>query len=411
MLARNVLTLLCLLPIAAYATDSGPVNISGFGSLGAITSSTDEVGYKRDISDPNHTAKGDFNFSSLSIIGLQLNANFSDSLGAVVQLVGRDSPEQNHISVLRLAALNYDATKNWQIRVGRTSPRIFLLSDSRLVGYSNLSTMPVQEFYSPLIVNYIDGIDSTYSLNKGPGTFKANISFGQTQLQFDDPFFGTPTLKLDRVIVTNIEYDAFEWIVRFSWAKASEGKNWEGIDEIRNSARGLAALTGWEEGNRLADDFTFDEGEIEFYSLGAAYDSGNVVIKSELGKIASTMDVIASIYSGYISAGYRLGDFTPYLLLAKVHTTDDYTLMGPPPAPAAPIAALITGYLDADYNQSSVSLGLRWDFALNKSLKIQWDHKSVYDNGYGLWAPTQNLRYPEDDVDVDIFSATFDFLF
>lgn len=411
MFVRNVLTLIFLLPIVAQASGVGSVRFSGFGTIGAISNSTDEIGFKVDLSDPNPAFKDDVSYRSLSMIGLQLNATITNKFEAVVQFIGRDRREQGQINVVRLAALNYAPTQHWQIRLGRTSPRIFLLSDSRLIGYSNLWTMPVQEFYSSLVINYLDGFDTTYSIQKGPGTFTGNISYGQATVPINHPVYAGASLRLGRSIVVNFEYDAYDWLVRFSYAKADNWEDWPELGQVRNILRGLAAQLDWQEGFRLADDYTFEDGAVHFYSLGATYDTGNFVIKSELGRMNSNIDSVGSLDSGYLSVGYRMGDFTPYTVLAKVRTTDGYSLTEPPPAPAIPLVSLAVGTFDSRSNQTSVSLGLRWDLMLNKSLKIQWDRKSVFDNGYGLWSSPENARYPEYDVDADIISLSFDFIF
>jgi len=59
--------------------------------------------------------------------------------------------------------------------------------------------------------------------------------------------------------------------------------------------------------------------------------------------------------------------------------------------------------------QSTLSLGMRWDFDSRAALKLQWDHVRVRNNGWGLWTT------PVFDAGAagraNLLSATLDFVF
>lgn len=391
------------------AQDRG-IELSGFGSVGVVSASADDLGFRRDINDPGSVSSGDLSFGSLSVLGLQLNADLGEQFEAVVQLSFRDSVEQNGNSILRLAALSYNPNDDWQIRLGRTSPRLFLLSDSRLISYSNLWTMPVQEFYGPLIVNYADGIDITHSWNKGPGVLRTNFSYGATELEYDDPYFESASIRLNSAMVFSLEYDAFDWLLRVAYAYAEDGENSEELEGLRTQLRMLSQAFNWADGMRLADDFSFEEGNIDYWSLGAKSTFGKLELIGEYTWLQSEIEILSQSRAAYVSAAWHMGNWAPYLTIARVDGADSYTLNEAPPLAATELAYLSVGYLDSGFEQNSISLGLRWDFGLNKALKFQWDHKQVKDGAFGLWAPI-DFRYPQGDHDVDVLSASLDFIF
>ena len=80
--------------------------------------------------------------------------------------------------------------------------------------------------------------------------------------------------------------------------------------------------------------------------------------------------------------GYRLAKLTPYLTYAAVKADGETSSPGLnssllPPSLAALAAGLNAGLnaaLRATAVQRTISLGVRWDFAHNVDLKLQFDH-------------------------------------
>lgn len=108
----------------------GKVKLSSFGSIGGLTTDTDEIGFKRNLSDPNPSSKGNINTSSLSNLGLQANFYPNEKLDIISQTLFHDQPEFNADTLIKILAVNYRPTPQWQIRLGRTPPRYYFRSDS-----------------------------------------------------------------------------------------------------------------------------------------------------------------------------------------------------------------------------------------------------------------------------------------
>jgi predicted porin len=132
-------------------------------------------------------------------------------------------------------------------------------------------------------------------------------------------------------------------------------------------------------------------------SVGASYDPGDWFAMSEWIQRRSTTKVEAM----YISAGYRVDKFTPYLTYSQDSPAS--FLAGSP----APTAAAIQ---NAKRAQSTVSLGVRWDFMKNTDFKLQYDQVRLGDNSNGQLAnvPANVILY---GTKFHVISAVVDFVF
>jgi hypothetical protein len=145
------------------------------------------------------------------------------------------------------------------------------------------------------------------------------------------------------------------------------------------------------------------------------YDPGKWFV---MGEWATTdlRSVLGKSTGWYVTAGYRLAKFTPYLTYAAVKADNDTSDPGLdlsmlPPFLAAPAAGLNAGLntaLRSTAVQRTISLGTRWDFMKNVDLKLQFDHTRLGAGSAGLLT---NLQ-PEfvRGGTVNLFTATIDFV-
>ena len=103
----------------------------------------------------------------------------------------------------------------------------------------------------------------------------------------------------------------------------------------------------------------------------------------------------------YISGGYRIKKFTPYLTYAQ-NSPGTFLPDFPPPSP--------TSIRLANRAQSAVSLGVRWDFMKNADLKLQYDQVKLSNDSNGFLAnvPSNVTLY---GAKFHVFSAVVDFVF
>ena len=130
--------------------------------------------------------------------------------------------------------------------------------------------------------------------------------------------------------------------------------------------------------------------------MGLRHELADWQWSAELVHIAA--DPLIKQLSAYVTAGRRIGDWTPFVSYGR--SRDTMPVVGQPewqaaltpvigPAAAAQ-AQLLGSFVTASVNgsrvrQSTWSIGARWDFHPQAALKLQWDSTRVDAFGSGLW--------------------------
>jgi predicted porin len=170
------------------------------------------------------------------------------------------------------------------------------------------------------------------------------------------------------------------------------------------------------EGIAIADKYDIANKRFRFIGLGASYDPGDWFLMGEWGS-TNIEAVIGKRSAWYVSGGYRLGKFTPYLTYAQAKTDSNTADPGLNVAALPPYLAGSAASLNAGLSallrmipvQKTISVGTRWDFMKNTDLKLQFDHIQL---GAGMPGTLTELQ-PGFQMGgkVNVFSATIDFVF
>jgi len=150
-------------------------------------------------------------------------------------------------------------------------------------------------------------------------------------------------------------------------------------------------------------------------AIGVRYDPGHWFMIGEWAH-TNTHSVFGVSTAWYVSGGYRLAMFTPYLGYAQVRTDRNSSpglrLSEVPPNLAAYGAGLNAGlnaFLEMNPDERHLSLGLRWDFMRNLDLKIQFDHMRNGADSSGKLTDLQPGFQPGGEVNLS--SVAIDFIF
>jgi hypothetical protein len=400
------LAVACLLvfgsDVHSETTESEPVNVlfSGFGTLGVVNSRTDFGGtFVRDVSQLPGTSGT--RFKADSRLGAQINWQLSNSFEAVGQVVARDrSPLARAADNLEWAFLAYRPTADTTLRLGRVSMDLFLLSDYRNVGFGYLSVRPNVDFYAPMSLSSLDGIDISQAWTVGDAAWRIKGAVGSARY---DAFFGRSQFNDVRSLVLSRDKDGLTLRGTVTWADWGIEKNplalplKQGLDTVAllpvpNVASQAAAMSA---------ALSFENIRARYTALGLAYDRNNWVVNAEWMRILMHNAPTVSGTAAYVLAGHRFGTFTPFAGLSRSRSlTTPYSAVtwGAELAPLAPILgasvvakAQTLGQIAADQlngtrvDQSTVTLGLRWDIDPSYALKLQWDRVKVRHNGTVLW--------------------------
>jgi predicted porin len=169
------------------------------------------------------------------------------------------------------------------------------------------------------------------------------------------------------------------------------------------------------QGIALANKYDFDDKPAQVITAGALYDPGNWFVMGEWGQ-RSLHSAGGEATAWYVSGGYRVAKFTPYLTYSRstadTNTSDPgLSLSGLPPniaGAAAGLNAALNSFLGTLAAQKTISLGSRWDVIKNVDLKLQYDHINL---GAGSAGTLINVQPDfQRGGTVNVASITIDFV-
>ncbi|OYO30195.1 porin [Janthinobacterium sp. PC23-8] len=349
---------------AAQAQDAGSMfSYSGFGTVGALHSSSNEGDYVSTRFQPSGAgASHDWDIGADTKLGAQVNARFSDRWSATVQVVAMPRTNNTYGPRIEWANLQYAITPDLKVRVGRTALASFMVSDTRLVGYSNTWARPPVEVYSSAPMTNVDGVDVSYKHRFGNVTNTLSVFGGKTKI---DSLTGSGQvlhgIKIDRLrgLSNAVEFGA--WTARVGYVQSDV--------VVPYSPKLIVSST------------------FKSYNIGAVYDPGEWFVQVEFTRI-DIPRLTGLVNTGYVHGGYRLGNFTPYAMFAP-STASNSAL----PNPA---------------NQSTTTAGVRWDALKNIAFKLQFDQVNLRKGTTGAF---NNVSPALAGDKVKLVSVSADFVF
>ncbi|MEP6883595.1 MAG: hypothetical protein ABJC66_02490 [Gammaproteobacteria bacterium] len=400
-----VLVVSCCSSVYAGGVDDSMVSLGGFGTLGAVHSSEQQADFTTNFFKPNGAGyTRDWSLSVDSLIGAQVTVKIAPRLLAVLQVITQQNYDNTYRPHVEWADLKYQITPDLSVRVGRIVLPSFLISDSRNVGYANPWLRPPLEVYGLIPISSSDGADMSYRLRIGDVTQTLVGTYGYSTPSI--PLHGAVEARHLWLIGDTIEYGATTLHIAYEEARLTVDYLGDLFDAYRQFGP---------PGNALADKYDLENKRVTFLGLGGMYDPGNWFIAAEWGT-TDLNSVLGKNTGWYVSSGYRVKKFTPYLTygIAKTNNLSDpgLSLSSLPPYLAGPAAGLNAGLnsvLSTKRVQSTISAGARWDFIKNADLKLQFDHTRI---GAGSSGELINLQ-PAFALGarVNLISVTFDFVF
>ncbi|MCG6932022.1 MAG: hypothetical protein LJE57_00100 [Gallionella sp.] len=346
------------------------VTLSGFSTVGLSHSTMHYGDYTLDSTIPKGPGLSeDWSASNDTRIAGQVAIELNPKISAVLQVISKYHVPNTYHPEVEWANVKYAFTPDAFIRVGRIALPTFLNSDSRNVGYSYVWTHPPLELYRQLYITQSDGVDATYHVDilAAMNSIRAIV-------------YGKNTLERQNSISTSKDI-------------------WGIFDTIEYGP--MTAHIGYQERFSFSENIqTGISGDWVKYSdltVGMEYDPGDWFAVTEWIQRKS----IYKISAMYVSGGYRINEFTPYLTYSQ--SNQGSFLPGFPP-PSSNIIRL------ANRSQSTASLGVRWDFLKNTDFKFQYDQIKLSDasNGFLANVPPNITLY---GAKFHVISAVFDLIF
>ncbi len=343
--------------IGDYAT------FSGFGTAAVTITDSDEVLYTR-YAKLDGAAQGEPSANVDSNFGLQLNVKPTDWLTGTVQVLTiQRMGEENLKTEVEWAFLGFEPIDNLRIRVGRTAAPTFMISDTRNVGYANTWVRAPEEVYALAVLDRLEGADVSYRFNLGSSALTVMALAGESH--FDN---------LD-VEVKDVRGLTAEWETRWATFRIAQIQGKSQLEDL-----GIVGLTG--------------EDKYTFRNAGVSIDRDNIVARAEYAtRRSDDFEASTDADGWYVFGGYRFGSVLPYVSYGVADR---------------PVNDLVY-----DYEQTTLSAGVRWDAFDSGTVKFQVDHVDAHDSwGVSFLSPVNMFGLPTPVTEkVNVATLAVDFVF
>ncbi|SEG28357.1 hypothetical protein [Marinobacterium lutimaris] len=390
---------------AAASADHFPDNlrISGFGSIALTKGGDDDFGFRSNVSQEGEF--GNWSFRPDSVLGVQVDATFSDSLKGTLQLVGKDRPENGLEESVEAAYLSYNIDPRWTLRAGRLGLDLLPMSEYENIGFAYDWVRPPVDYYGLIPFSYLDGVDLRYSRPAGPGTLSAKLYAGKTKNVFES-FYQHNFFELQPFYGASLRYELNNFALTASYARSKiQDFSNPNVDLLKGYLLSLPPITG---GRDVVETLRLDGVQTEYYSLAAEYRTGPWKATAEIAYLDSEGELFLPFLGGYAGLSRRFGDVSLFGLVSHARTTEDAAKLDAPLLPQ-PLGHYIQRALNSvQSDQKTFSLGARWDLRSNMALKMQWDRTWVEEGEAFLWG-RETEQTPS--AKLDTFTLSMDFVF
>lgn len=392
---------------AAHASQGGPdFSIHGFGTLSVVHSSERHADYITGLLMPDGPGYSRaWSLDPDSRVGAQLSARLDERLSGVLQVISEHRHNSSYHPRVEWANLRLKLSDAVSVRAGRIALPSFMAGDHRKVGYTIPWLRPPGEVYGLMPVSSNDGIDAIWRFEGNVARHELRAYAGSTDAK------GAPEVDVRAKHAAGLAYglETGAWSLRASYQQA------------RLSIEGSAVdLDGFRQfgpqGHAIADRYESRDKRFRMLTLGLGYDSGSWFVLGEVARV-QTHSWLGDRTGWYVGAGRGFGAFTPYLVLASVTSNSPRTVSGLDvaalPAADRPGAIALNQRLNARLSfvpvQDSIAVGVRWDFARDIAMKMQFDYIDI---GAGSSGPQINWQPGfRPGGTLKLFSVALDFVF
>lgn len=370
-------------------------------------------------------------FEQDSRIGLQFAKDINDHVKLTGRFIGR-GVENFDVDVDR-AYLSYSPYDHFEFRAGRLPIHVNFHSAHVPTGYNYVWIRPPQEVYSQLPVKYHNGVDVQFNTNVWHRDLTMSFNWGSTNLDaakshpvssynisgLQDGLADLVTRRIRNTGVARIRYGDEVFAVRASYhfGKSTYAPVVSSQISVLNnllnriSVPGIQAPAGaFGLGSEYQNYLTVHNNDESFQAYGYTFDWQNVISQAEYVRRKSNAALIPNLEGWYVMLGYRWCDkFTPHVTYSRQRVTDEQTRkfglranefalggssLGADGLSTDEIRTLAGRTLDeavtaiataSGADQTSVTVGLRWDVFPATAVKAEWQHVHVDKGTHGLF--------------------------
>jgi predicted porin len=369
---------------SSYDSLSDRMSINGFftGQMGVANN---DAGYGNRPGVEGYTS--DPNFAQGSKLGLQGTFALTEQTQIVGQLVSRGADDWT--PEMEWAFLSHDFDNGFTTRIGRLRVPLYMYSDYLEVGYAQPWANPPTDVYSIVPVSSYDGIDVIYDTDLGDASLSLQGSYGHDTDDAEHNSLGVD-VKFNNTLGMSATLSYEEWVFRTTYFQS----------ELQSDLIKSGALSSLQ---------SFDDDKAQFAGIGISYDNGSLLAISEY-TVSKVEGGYSDTESAYITLGYRVGAFTPYVNYSFLETTDDADRASDPLASVS-----------LNWQRTTYSIGTRYDISSNLALKLDVTYAGDFGDTGGALESNSDVKladpaggslsdpYPFEDTIV--YTLSFDAVF
>ncbi|TXI88695.1 MAG: hypothetical protein E6Q34_11990 [Burkholderiaceae bacterium] len=344
----------------------------GFGTIGAYKGNSNVAGVRTEQRQRT-LSFNEWKFDGDTQASIQMTVNPHGNLKGVVQLISKKDVDGSNKPTVEWAYLSYPITSEIDFKVGRTVAPIFIMSDYRNLSYAQTTARPQSEMYQVNPITFQDGVTARWDKKVGSGNLQVEGFFGKTKVSV-----AGGDVDLNRVKGLSAKWGQDSWSVRtgYSWYEAS--LNAPTVEANIASLKAIPSVACTNCASVIAAVAPTKGITATISTIGATYDDGEWIGQAEWSKRDTNSVVIASVSGWNILAAKRIGDFTPFIGTGRYQFEAARPTLAPGPF-ATPAVKVQLNYLNQSYigtgdsSRDVNSVGVRWDFAKNLALKLQYE--------------------------------------
>lgn len=348
--------------VPAMAAES-PLRVNGFlSAVGSQMNYPGSYGATQKIRDT-------LSFQPGSVLGMQFSYQMDPKTSFNTQLISR-AVEDWRVNSER-AFFKYQVNNNLSFRAGRQRTPYFFFSEAQEVGFAYPWVLPPIERYT----NEQSAYDGLAIRQSWSGAWAGNAEFllgssirgrGQGSQEYDS------RTKRMAGLVANL-YKG-QWTFR---ASAIKGTFLPELDSSSTDPQVVTLVAVNSALDRTSNGAFTDGAKVVTTDLAAHYDSRRWFMLAEVGAVDYDSGVFADDTVGMLTLGMHIQKWSPYVLVTKARTSSEgdsrredliAELQSATPAPTA----AVVGYIESQTReQTSYSLGVRYDLENNIDVKFQ----------------------------------------
>ena len=376
-----------------------PLMFSGFGTLGFTYLNKEDRDFVQQRILQNEGAGRTERWTPKvdSVLGLQLDYQWSTDLVASLQGAVIQNPEGDMAPELTLAMIRWNFNDDWRMRLGRMQNPQFFFSDTWLVNYGQAHARPRTEVYFLYPFYGVDGVTLDYGFDVHD--WRANVMLGWSQLEGIRWRNGHNGKLIGPI--ANVTFSREHWTVKFSYSDLTASTSPTDFDPLFN---GLEAIDP-----TLIGRIRIIDVDWRVAAAGIEFDQGPWHAVFEIAQRYNSPSLTSQKHSwgSYFTLERRFDSASIYATAFYVNTDINYNEYQDSPAHLM----ISTAQTISEYGQRGFALGTQVQLTEHINGRLQLDRIFVDDNSQGLFIHHSADFDRQNPAPATALSISMDFLF